>query len=103
VHKRKVKEMFIDQSREHLYLCCGTTISVWQLEMGKPLLLKVNKSNNMRPCCMEFDEGMQRLYVGTKEGMLIVFDASQKDFVMEHNMRLTRKDSRNYIKQMDLD
>lgn len=52
---------------------------------------------------MVFDEGMQRLYVGTKEGMLVIFDASQKVLIMEHHLRMIRKDSKNYIKQMDLD
>ena len=57
----------------------------------------------MKPCCMEYEEGMQRLYVGTKEGMLIVFNTSKKSIVMEHHMTLVKKGSKNYIKQMDLD
>jgi len=53
----------------------------------------------MRPSCMVFDEGMERLYVGTKEGMLVIFDTSQKGvMVMEHHLRMVRTVSRNFIK-----
>jgi hypothetical protein len=44
---------------------------------------------------MAFDEGIQRLYVATKEGMLLMFNSS---LVMQHHMQLVRKGSNNYIK-----
>jgi len=79
-------------------------VSVIDLTINRPTVLKVLNSKNMRPVKMVLDEEMQWLYVGSKEGMLLIFDtAYQNHLVMLHNMRLVANRSTNYIKQMDLD
>lgn len=79
-------------------------MSVIDLTVNRPTVLKALHSRNMRPVKMVLDEEIQWLYVGSKEGMLLILDtAHQNHLVMLHNMRLVANGSKNYIKQMDLD
>lgn len=58
----------------------------------------------MNPNTMVLDEEIQMLYVGSLEGLLVIFDVSHaSDFVMVHYIKLTKQGSKNFIKQMDLD
>ena len=64
------------------------------------------KCANGQPVTLAIDDEMQRLYVGTKEGILLILDISKKDPLMVHYMQMVPSPSpngQNYIKQMDLD
>ena len=96
--------MRVDQSRGHLYTSCDQVISVVDLNAEKIGFLKVMKTKNMRPKCLEYDADTQRLFVGSKDGMFIIFDTSQPNcFVPIHYLRLIKQRSKNYIKAMGLD
>jgi fructose-1-phosphate kinase PfkB-like protein len=59
---------------------------------------------NMRPQTMVLDENFERLYVGCKNGTLVIFDtSSSKLLIMIHSIRLIKPNSKNYIKMMGLD
>ena len=65
------------------------------------------KTSNARPAELAIDTDLERLYVSTREGMIIIFDVkTPKSPVMIHTMRLcrtVRNGAPDYIKQMDLD
>jgi len=104
VFKDKVKEMIVDQGRCELYSSSGNTLSVVDLKNARAAFLRQVECKNLKPNTMVLDEEMQMLYVGTCEGLLVIFDVSHvSDFVMVHYIKLTRPDSKNFIKQMDLD
>jgi hypothetical protein len=61
--------------------------------------LRQCETKNMNPYTMCLDEEMQMLYVGTREGLLVIFDVShERDFVMVHYIKLTKPGSKNFIK-----
>jgi len=74
------------------------------------------KTSNCRPVELEIDTDLERLYVSTKEGMVLIFDvknAAQNNAaqhtaapIMIHTIRplkLIKNGIPDYIKQMDLD
>jgi hypothetical protein len=59
---------------------------------------------NMKPSALEYDKETQRLFVGSQDGMFIIFDTSKPDcFVPIHYLKLIKPKSRNHIKAMGLD
>ena len=65
------------------------------------------KTSNTRPAELEIDTDLERLYVSTREGMVLIFDAKNpKSIRLIHTMRMikpTRVAPSDYVKQMDLD
>ena len=65
------------------------------------------KTSNARPAEIEIDTDLERLYVSTREGMVLIFDVkSPRSPAMIHAIRLcvsTKSTPNEYIKQMDLD
>ena len=62
------------------------------------------KASNARPADLEIDTDLERLYVSTREGMVLIFDVkTPRSIVMIHTMRLCRVSQNDYIKDMNLD
>lgn len=65
------------------------------------------KTSNARPVDLEIDEDLERLYVSTREGIVLIFDIKKpKSLVMVHMMRIckpTKSSPNDFVKQMDLD
>ena len=56
------------------------------------------KTSNARPVTLEIDTDLERLYVSTREGMVLIFDVkTPRSPVMIHTMRLTRNSLNDYI------
>lgn len=102
--------MIVDQKRGLLYSTGKDRIIHCQrLQQNQFEIAGTVKTSNARPCALEIDTDLQRLYVATREGMVIIFDVKdQKQSVMIHAVRIHKPskrsvDSVDYIKQMDLD
>ena len=62
------------------------------------------KASNARPADLEIDTDLERLYVSTREGMVLIFDVkTPRSIVMIHTMLLCRVSQNDYIKDMNLD
>lgn len=66
------------------------------------------KTSNTKPLNLALDTDLERLYVSTREGMVLIFNVkTPKSIVMIHSMRLCRPSQNinqsDYIKNMDLD
>jgi hypothetical protein len=58
----------------------------------------------MRPYKMVLDEQFEKLYVGCRNGILVIFDTSVNQILlMEHSIKLTKPESKSYIRTMGLD
>lgn len=98
--------MIVDQHRGLLYSTGkDRVIHCQNLQMKQTA--GVVKTSNARPCELEIDTDLERLYVSTKEGLVIIFDVrNPKSPVMMHTTRLSKPEKNNpvdYIKQMNLD
>ena len=90
--------MIVDQGRCELYSSSGTMLSVIKIN-ARGAFLRQCDCKNMNPYTIVLDEEMQMLYVGTREGLLVIFDVShERDFVMVHYTKLTKQGSKNFIK-----
>ena len=50
------------------------------------------KTSNARPCAIEIDADMERLYVATREGMILIFDVKDlKQPYMVHAVRVLKQ------------
>ena len=68
------------------------------------------KTSNSRPYELEIDTDLERLYVSTREGMVLIFDVKQHVPLMIHMISLYQNRPKagktptpDFIKQMDLD
>lgn len=70
--------MIVDQTRGHLYSSCENVISVIDLQATgqNNAFVKVMDTPNMKPSALEYDKETQRLFVGSQDGMFIIFDTS---------------------------
>jgi len=101
----KVKAMVVDQRRNYLY-SAGEERFINVLDFSSNKLLGLIKVGNACPTHLEIDADLQRLYVSTKEGLLISFDISRSAPVMDDYMKLVQTPgplNKNVLKQIDLD
>ena len=59
-----------------MYVSGENTILVFDLANPEAKAIKELTSKNMRPVKMVLDDEMQMLYVGSKEGSLLIFDTT---------------------------
>lgn len=101
----KVKAMVVDQRRNYLY-SAGEERFINVLDFGANKLLGLIKVGNASPTHLEIDADLSRLYVSTKEGLLISFDISRPAPVMDDYIKLVPAPSPlnvNVLKQIDID
>ena len=96
--------MKVDQHRGLLYSTGKDRVIHCQNLQAKETA-GVVKTSNARPADLEIDTDLERLYVSTREGMVLIFDVkTPRSPVMIHTMRLCRlSQNGDYIKNMDLD
>lgn len=99
--------MIVDQHRGLLYSTGKDRIIHCQnLQMKETA--GVVKTSNAKPLNLALDTDLERLYVSTREGMVLIFNVkTPRSPVMIHTMRLCRPgqnmNNSDYIKNMDLD
>ena len=102
-----VRSMIVDQHRGLLY-STGRDRVIHCQNLQQKASAGAVKTSNARPQELEIDYDLQRLYVSTREGMVMIFDVKDPSSpAMIHTVRLCRQIRSNptadYIKQMDLD
>ena len=82
--------MIVDQHRNLLY-STGKDRVIHCQNLQQKETAGVVKTSNARPAELEIDTDLERLYVSTREGMVIIFDVKDpKSPVMIHTMRLCK-------------
>ena len=80
--------MIVDQQRCLLY-STGKDRVIHCQNLNQKETAGFVKTSNARPVELEIDEDLERLYVSTREGMVLIFDIKKpKTPVMVHMMRL---------------
>lgn len=100
-----VRKMIVNQHRGLLWSTGKDRVIHCQNLQAKDTA-GVVKTSNARPVDLEIDTDLDRLYVSTREGMVLIFDVKvPKSPVMIHTMRLCRaiNNQVDFIKEMDLD
>lgn len=111
--------MIVDQHRNRLYSTGKDTLILCQdLETNKTH--SAIKTNNCRPYGLEIDTDLERLYVSTREGLILIFDVKVSDnsddnsdeknkkkhmgpYMIHCIKPLKRTQNIDFVKQMDLD
>ena len=76
IHK-SVNAMIVDQQRSLLY-STGKEKYLHCQDLQRKVTHGVVKCSNATPSELEIDEDLQRLYVATREGMVLIFDISYR-------------------------
>lgn len=101
-----VKSMIVDQHRGLLY-STGKDRIIHCQNLQQKETSGVVKTSNARPADLQIDTDLERLYVSTKEGMVLVFEVkTPKSIMIIHTIRICkqlRSNPTDYVKQMDLD
>ncbi len=82
--------MIVDQHRGLLY-STGKDRVIHCQNLQQKQTAGAIKTSNSRPAELEFDTDLERLYVSTREGLVIIFDVKNpKSPVMIHVIRLSQ-------------
>ena len=82
--------MIVDQHRGLLY-SIGKDRVIHIQRLRENQTEGIIKTSNARPCALEIDTELERLYVATREGMVIIFNVKDpKQPVMVHAVRIIK-------------
>ena len=93
--------MIVDQQRGLLY-STGKDRVIHCQNLSQKETAGLMKTSNARPAELEIDTDLERLYVSTREGMVLIFEVKNpKSFKLIHTMRMvkhTRVAPSDYVK-----
>ena len=76
VHKDKIIDMKVDVNRGLLY-SAGADKRICVTDIKEQKIQTFIKVSNMNAKCLAIDYDLNRLYVGTEEGLLVLINVSQ--------------------------